>query len=390
MRPLEGVRVLDLSRVVSGPVAGRILSDLGADVVKVEPPEGDVTRLWGMEKHGVAGFYQQQNVGKRNICIDLQTADGKKLLIELANTADVVIENYRGGVMDRLGIGWSVLSQSNPKLVMLSISGFGQSGPEAKRQAYASVIQSEAGWIKRLSEFDERRPTDPIVSVADYNSGLHGTIALLAALRTAEATNIGTHIDIAMLDAMLFTDDYIHHAIDDWPVDRLGGEYWQLGDGTWIEIAGQFKFIWARMNETFSIVDTTPPGSPLNVKIKHRHIAIEQFFLALPNVNAAIEAVEKAKLPWARFNSAEEALQTPTAIHRKVVAYVDDRSGTGTTRGVIQTPYRFSAHESGVTRPTSHRGEDNREVLAEWLCMSQGLIEELEGDALLRSPAPGA
>src|SRR4051812_23750285 len=120
-RPLNGLRVLDLARVVSGPIAGRMLSDLGADVVKLEPPEGDVTRIWGEQRHGLSGFYTQQNAGKRNVCVDLKLSDSVTLVRRLAATADVVIENFRPGVLDRLGIGWSVLSADNPRLVLLSI-----------------------------------------------------------------------------------------------------------------------------------------------------------------------------------------------------------------------------------------------------------------------------
>ncbi len=386
MRPLDGVRVLDLSRVVSGPVAGRILSDLGAEVVKVEPPEGDVTRLWGLQKNGVAGFYQQHNVGKRNISIDLRKPEGVTLLTDLVEKADVLIENYRGGVMDRLGIGWSALQKVNPKLVMCSISGFGQNGPESHRQAYASVIQAEAGWVSRLSTFDERSPSDPIISIADYNSGLHGTIAILAALRAANQTNVGTHIDIAMLDSMLFTDDYIHNAIDDYPVERLGGAYWQLGDGSYIEIAGQFKYVWSQLSATYDIDDPTPPGSTLSVKISHRMLAVQQFFLSQANIDAAIEVAETANLPWARFNTPTQALQTPTAQYRRVVAYVDDRHGG--QRGVIQSPYRFSAHESGAHGFTHHRGEDNSSVLHDWLALDAEFVSKLSELGALQSDTP--
>jgi CoA:oxalate CoA-transferase len=385
MRPLVGIRVLDLSRVVSGPTVGRIFSDLGADVVKVEPPEGDVSRLWGLSKHGVSGFFQQQNVGKRNISIDFRKPDGVALLIELVTKADVLIENYRGGVMDRLGIGWTTLAAANPKLVMCSISGFGQQGPESQRQAYASVIQSEAGWVSRLSECDNRRPSDPIVSVADYNAGLHGVIGVLAALRAAQITNIGTHIDIAMLDSMLFTDDYMHHAIDNHPVDRLGGEYWELGDGTFIEVAGQFKYVWARLHESFHIADPTPAGVNLEEKIRHRRGAVEEFFAGFANVDEAVIALDQAVLPWGRYNTANEALETPTSKHRGVVVQVDDRSGTGTTRGVIQTPYRFTAYESGVDGHTSHRGEDNAAVLFDWLGRDAKSVDGLQqADVLLQ------
>ena len=368
MRPLEGVRVLDLTRVVAGPVAGRILSDLGADVVKVEPPDDDVTRLWGRTEHGVAGFFLQQNAGKRNICIDFRQPEGAVLFKRLVAKADVVIENYRGGVMDRLGIGWSALVEVNPKLVMCSITGFGQEGPEAQRQAYASVIQTEAGWVRRHAEADGRPPTDPIVSVADYNAGLHGTIALLAALRQAEKSGVGSHIDMAMFDSMVFTDDFIHYAIDQEPMRKLGGEYWKLGDGSYFEIAGAFPFVWSQLTKFAGLSDpgpSSPEEDTLEAKIVRRRGIVEQFYLSQPNHEAAAAITTRAAIAWARYNSPEDALKTPTALHRGVVAQVDDHAGG--TRGVIQTPYRFSAFESGVRGGAAYRGEHNAEVIHEWL-----------------------
>lgn len=404
MRPLEGVRVLDLSRVVAGPVVGRILSDLGADVVKIEPPDDDVTRLWGATRHGVASFYLQQNAGKRNVCIDFRSAGGVEIFKQLVTKADVLVENYRGGVMDRLGIGWPVLSGLNPRLVMCSITGFGQEGPESQRLAYASVIQTEAGWIRRAAEADERAPTDPIVSVADFNAGLHGTIALLAALRQAEKTGAGSHIDIAMFDSMVFTDDFIHHAIDDFPMLRLGGEYWRLADGSWFEIAGQFRFVWSSLARSAGLRDPGPttdadPTGPttddtvedtVEEKIRRRREVVKQFFASMPTIEAAIEAAEKAHIAWARYNTPAEALQTPTAKHRQVVAQIDDRAGG--TRGVIQTPYRFSNYESGVRGTAAYRGEHNDEVLREWL--SIGGADALESSGALQRngfvPGPAA
>ena len=135
--PLENLRVLDLARVLAGPYAGRMLSDLGADVVKIEPPDGDVTRLWGAVHNGIPGYFNFTNAGKRNLCIDLRQADGVALLKQLVERADILIENYRPGVMTRLGIGYDELSKINPALIMLSISGFGQGGPESQRPAYA-------------------------------------------------------------------------------------------------------------------------------------------------------------------------------------------------------------------------------------------------------------
>src|SRR5579884_1661980 len=127
-RPLEGVRVLDLSRALSGPYAGRLLADLGADVVKLEPPDGDMTRYLGQVRHGLSGLYTQLNAGKRNICIDLDTAEGRHVALRLAATSDVVVENFRPGVLDHLGLGWPDLSAAHPGVVLLSITGFGQTG----------------------------------------------------------------------------------------------------------------------------------------------------------------------------------------------------------------------------------------------------------------------
>src|SRR5262245_36342722 len=144
MRPLDGLRVLDMSRVLAGPYVGRMLADLGADVVKVEPPEGDVTRKWGRVTGGLSGYYTQQNVGKRDVCIDLRAPGGPELVRELASAADVVVENFRPGVMAQYGLDYATLSARNPRLVMLSISGYGQIGPEARRPSYAAVVHAES------------------------------------------------------------------------------------------------------------------------------------------------------------------------------------------------------------------------------------------------------
>ncbi|MEJ2130527.1 MAG: CaiB/BaiF CoA-transferase family protein, partial [Gammaproteobacteria bacterium] len=209
--PLEHLKVLDLSRVLAGPFAGRMLCDLGADVVKVEPPEGDITRLWGRVIAGLPGYYHQQNVGKRNISVDLRAPGATEVVFELVRQADVLIENFRPGVMDRLGLAYAKLREVNPRLIMLSISGFGQEGPESHLPAYAPVIHAEVGLIDRLSRRGRIPPKDLPLNVADTNAGLHGLVALLAAVIMRERTGVGQHIDIAMVDATTATDDQIHY-----------------------------------------------------------------------------------------------------------------------------------------------------------------------------------
>ena len=381
-RPLDGIRVLDLSRVVAGPFAGRMLADLGADVVKVEPPEGDVARVWGEKRHGVSGFFQQQNAGKRDICIDLRANGAADLVIALAARADVVIENFRAGVMKRLGLDWPILSAANSRLVMCSISGFGAHGPHSDRAAYAPVIQAESGIVSRQALSDGTSPTDPMLSIADYDAGLHSLVAILSALRMVDRTGVGTWIDMSMVDAMLATDDYVHHAIDGSPVERLGGTYWQVGDGTWMLVASPMKHFW-RVVSALGVAADVAEGASLDNKVAARHQAIASWMRAHPTIRVATAALDALNIAWGEVRTMDEAIVSPTAAHRKVVAHVDDRSGRGTTRGVIDSPYRFSAWESGVRGGAPHRGEHNAEVLVDWLGSSGSDIEALVASGVL-------
>ena len=231
--PLAGLRVLDFSRVLAGPFAGRMLSDLGADVVKVEPPDGDVTRYWGHEIANITGYFHQQNAGKKNICIDLRAPDAPGLVKQLAAEADIVIENYRPDVMDRLGVGYADLNTVNEKIIMLSISGFGRDGPESRRAAYAPVIHAEAGLIARSTRRDGVKLHDLPLSVADTNASLHGLVGVLSALHMRHRTGKGQHIDIAMIDATVATDDQLHYDLEDAiGTGPMPNEIWESGIGS--------------------------------------------------------------------------------------------------------------------------------------------------------------
>jgi len=378
--PLSSLRVLDLSRVLSGPFAGRMLSDLGADVVKVEPPGGDITRGWGAVRHGLSGYFTQQNAGKRNLCMDLDAPGSSALLLRLAQRADVMIENFRPGVLDRHGLGWASLCGLNPRLILLSISGFGQSSPEAQRPAYAPVLHAEAGIVARQAHFDAAPYTDPVLSIADTNAGLHGLVGVLAALHLRERTGHGQHVDIGMLDAMLATDDYAHFALDAVPTLRGGGEVWEAPGGP-IMITGDFRDIWRVLVGKLGLVDPTPAGAVLEDKIRLRREAAAGFFRSFPDRPALVAALDGVRLAWGDVRPTEAAFTSPSAKARGIVAAVDDRGGG--TRPVVESPYRFSAARSGVTQGASYRGEHNAEVLAEWLGASPDEIAKLEEAGVL-------
>jgi CoA:oxalate CoA-transferase len=386
-RPLDGLRVIDLSRFIAGPFAARLLSDLGADVVKIEPPAGDVTRLFGVVREGLSGLYVQQNAGKRNLCVDLKTAGAAELVLDLVRKADVVIENFRPGVMDRLGLSWSKLSEANPRVIVLSISGFGQSGPEAHRQAYAPIIHAESGWIGRRGEMLGEPPRDSVVSFADSITGLHGLIALLAAVQLRGRTGRGQQIDIAMLDSWLATDDYIHYLLDgaSAPVFQ-GGEVFEAPGGP-LMLNRTLPHVWKLLKSTYGLTSDEPANADQETKIRCRREAVVRWMASFADRESLKRALEKADLAWGEVRTSANLLDSPTIAARGVAASVED--GQGGARLVIQSPYRFSDAESGVRGRAAYLGEHNTEVLKEWLDSSEADLQRLTDGGILSSGSDG-
>ena len=381
-RPLAGLKVLDFSRVLAGPFAGRMLADLGADVVKIEPPEGDVTRLWGRRVAGIAGYFAQQNAGKRDLCLDLSRSGAAEFVARLAETADVVVENFRPGVMDRLGIGYEVLSTVNPRLVMLSISGFGQAGPESGRAAYAPIVHAESGVVARQAAFTGTPAAELPLSVADTNAALHGLVGLLAALWARERTGRGDHLDVAMLDAMLATDDHLHYALEDAEHTRpMQSEVWETAIGP-VMLSGDFRHLWKLLVEHCGVEDPTPAGASLEEKIAARRRAAADYLAGLPDREALVAALDRMNLAWGRvLDSRSAVLESATVRARGSVAAVDDRANG--TRPVVQSPYRYRHLGSGVRGPAPRRGEHNAEVLADWLGLAPAAVAELAAEGIL-------
>jgi CoA:oxalate CoA-transferase len=383
--PLSDLKVLDLTRVMAGPYGTRLLCDLGADVVKLEPPEGDITRTWGEDRNGLSGFYTQQNAGKRNICIDLKAPTGPELVRQLADRADVVVENFRPGVMERAGLGYPALRERNPRIIMLSVSGFGQTGPEIERLAYAPVIHAEAGYISRHSEMDGNPPSDPVFSLADSYSALHGTIALLSALHMRQRSGVGQHIDLCMLRTMVATDDYTHHLLDGMPIERLGGQVFDAVGGP-ILISAQWKGLWYQAKNVFGL--KAEDGADMEEKFANRQKAVREWVASYSDRNALKRDLERADLPWGDVRDAEGVFDSPTLKDRPPFAQVDD--GAGGTRRVVEAPYTFSDATSGARGRAPHRGEHNAEVLREWLALDSDEIQEFEKSATLLAEASSA
>jgi CoA:oxalate CoA-transferase len=314
------------------------------------------------------------------VCVSLTKPAGVRVIRDLAAHADVVIENFRPGVARRLGIGWEDLSAGNPRLVMLSISGYGQDEPGTPRPAFAPVIHAACGLVERQARDDGNKPTDPMLSIADLFAGLHGLVAVLAALRLRERTGAGQFIDMSMLDAMLASDDYAHHYIDCSPVGRLGGLLWETKYG-YVMTAGDRRHTWKQIAKAHGLSDGLPSEAPLVDKIAARQRVLAEWFFSLADSAAVHEGLQAAGLVGTDVLSPEQVWSGPDVARRAMVAEVDGRDGA--PRRVVQSPYRFSAAASGVQGSAPFRGEHNAEVLLEWTGMAEHEIAALKTQQVL-------
>jgi CoA:oxalate CoA-transferase len=381
--PLSGLKVLDFSRVLAGPFAGRMLCDLGADVVKVEPPDGDITRLWGANIAGIPGYYSQQNAGKKNISIDLRANGAVELVCEMVKQADILIENYRPDVMPRLGLGYEQLDEINPKLIMLSISGFGRDGPESHRPAYAPIVHAEAGLMARQARRAGIPYTDLPLSVADTNASLHGLVGLLAAVIHRERSGVGQHIDIAMIDTILVTDDQLHYDIEDSEdTGPLRNDTWETGSGA-ILVSADFRWLWKNLVEHVETFDDPSSGEmELSEKIQVRREKVGNFMIGLKSWDDVESVMARMNIAWGKVREPKEMRTQETVLSRGTITDIDNRAGG--TRPIPQSPYRFSRASSGVQGPARHRGEDNYAVLSSWLGSSAEEVKAWTDNGILK------
>lgn len=385
--PLSGIKVLDLSRVLAGPYAGRLLSDLGADVLKIEPPEGDLTRKMGVPFDDTSSYFIQQNIGKQNVCIDLKRVGAKELVHELVRGADILIENFRPGVMSRLGLGWDTLQTVNPNLIMLSISGFGQIGPERERGAYAPILHAETGMIARQNAGLDAENRDLALSVGDSCAALHGVIAILAALRHVENGGEGQHIDMSMLNAIHSTDDYANVVIEKaWSLDqqRKFYRFWDAPEGSTLIIAGPVSVLWplfSEVGELQSLWDENLTEAELE---EVRGGKIAEFLLSFETLDDLTSFLDRLSLSWGKVRQPNSEVFEQASIESRNVL-VPVRLDNGETIRTVQTPYKFSSLDSGVPRHSaiSAKGKDAVKSLSDWLGLSEAEVKKLSDDKIV-------
>jgi crotonobetainyl-CoA:carnitine CoA-transferase CaiB-like acyl-CoA transferase len=397
-RWLEGVRVLDFTQYLAGPSCTRLLTELGADVIKVEqPPHGDPSRSGSPRINRRSGAHVQQNRGKRSLCVDLGRPEGTALIRELVPHVDVVVENFSPGVMTRRGLGYETLSEIKPGLIMASVSGFGQSGPLSARPAFDIIAQAYAGIMHMTGEPDGP-PMFVGVGMGDTNAGVHAFAAIGHALFHRERSGRGTHLDISMVDALFHMHEACVHA-----VSMTHGEYVPMREGRhyqpispagtfrgpegWIVICcaqDQIDSLWRAMDRTDLIDDPRFARNRKRLENRDELTAIIEGWMATFDTDAGvIDRLAEARVPCAPVLSPADAMTEPHLRARGTVRDVEDpRVGRISVPGF---PIKSTDPLPDRELIAPALGEHNRQVLGELLGWDEDAIATYETDGILAS-----
>ena len=374
-RALAGIRVLDFSIMIAGPYGARLLADLGAEVIKIESPEGDDMRQRQPLREDAQGrqhstYFGQLNAGKRSIALDLKKPEALALVKRLAMTADVVIENFRPGVMQRLGLGAEVLRALNPKLIFCSISGYGQSGANAERAAYAMLVQAESGFERTLARYagNDGRPVPTATFVADLLGGIFACSAVQSALVQRARTGEGQVVDVALMDCMLNLLIYEMQEAQ-FPVRAPRPIYGPVAasDGD-VLIAP----VTVRNFEALRDVTQLPAlrDDPRFATLPSRSgnwpamMSVIEQWTRTRTVADVVQQLEAAGVPCARYNEPADSLADAHLAERGLFAQVHDAAGSFAG---VNAPWQMSAAGSAIGARVPALGEHTEEVLGRWL-----------------------
>jgi crotonobetainyl-CoA:carnitine CoA-transferase CaiB-like acyl-CoA transferase len=396
---LEGYKALDFTQFVAGPTVTKLMAEMGAEVIKVElAPDGDRSRGMPFVKNQRSGYFVQQNRGKLSLCVDPRLEEGKKIIRDLIPQMDVLVENFAPGVIARMGFDYAAVRALNPKIIMCSVSTFGQSGPLAQDPGYDFIGQAYAG-VTSLSGEEGGAHFPPMLAIGDVSTGVHGLAAVACALLYRGRTGEGQHLDISLVDA------YFHYH-DIWvqSLSASGGTVKPSRTGLHYAIlapAGMFKaregyiFIfawldhhWAKLSELMGQPDLACDprfiDNPSRVKNRGDVIAIiEKWLQSLPSDEAAVETLREARIPSAPVLTVEQAMRHPHLIERQTVQTVHDR-----LLGEMQIPgfpLRFSSFPERLELDAPFLGEHNSRILGSYLGYTPEQVSRLEHDGVLRN-----
>ncbi len=371
--PLKGIRVIELARILAGPWAGQTLADLGADVIKVEAPEGDDTRRWGppfVENGGekTAAYFHSANRGKRGITCDFRTAEGQELVRKLVADADVVIENFKVGGLAKYGLDWESLRKVNPRLVYCSITGFGQDGPYAHRAGYDFIIQGMSG-LMSVTGAPDGQPQKVGVAVTDIFTGVYAATGILAALIQRGRTGEGQQVDMALLDVAtsIMANQAMNYLASGKVPGMMGNAHPNLApyavfdckDG-WLILATGNDGQYQRLCKILGLGDmATAPEYRTNAdRIANREEMTRRITAATKTWSKVdlLAACEAEGVPAGPINSLDEVFADPQVIARKLQIAPEGLPG-------LRSPMTFSGAELALDRPAPRLGQHQDEVL---------------------------
>ncbi|GGN59745.1 CoA transferase [Novosphingobium indicum] len=392
--PLAGVRVLDFTRVLAGPAASLALADLGAEVFKIEPPgTGDETRTFPPMRDGESHYYLAINRGKRSIVVDLKSAEGIALVKDLAAKCDVLVENYRPGVMDRLGLGYETIKAINPRLIYCSISGYGQTGPLKDRPSFDIVLQAMSGALSMNGEPDGL-PMKLGIPLGDLVGGINGPIGILSALYERERTGMGRHIDISLMDGLMGMLGYIAQLAFFTGKDpqRVGSQHPNLvpygifpaNDGS-IVIACLTPSFWSRVCRSIErpelIEDARYDTLEKRRDAREEVNAIVSAFTEQHTVDDLVEIFTHHEVPHAPILGVTEALSQPQAVARDMVVQTDH--ATLGSIPIVNRSIRFTDAEQPVPEAPPVLGQHTETILSDVLELSPERIAALRAAGVI-------
>jgi len=392
--PLEGIRVLDVSRWVAGPFCALVLGDLGADVVKIESHKGgDDSRVVQPQVNGESIYFMVFNRNKRGVTLNFRHPNGPAILRQMAAQADVLIENFRPGTMEAMGCSYSTLSEINPRLVMVSISGFGQDGPLARRPCFDSIAQAKSG-LEALTGWPDQPPALAGTMVADYATALYAAIGILAALRRRDKTGRGQVVDVALLDSLL---SMLMTAIPEYLL--LGNIIQRQGNRAryvaptgafktkngWVQISGGQDNLFVRLLKAMGREEQLQDPRFANVAARVENIEEVHAFVEAWTMQHTAEEIEsildQAEVPSSKVCTVEDVVRNPQVHHRQQILEVPHpKAGKVPLHGVT---IKLSESPGSVRRPAPTLGQHNAEVYGEWLGLSAAEVAVLREEGAI-------
>lgn len=388
---LDGVRVLEFSALIAGPSAGRYLSDHGAEVIKLERyPGGDASRVANRFGAARSPMYVQQNSGKKGLCVDLTRPEGLEIARELVRHADVVIEAFTPGVMAKLGLGYEDLQALNPKIILCSISGFGQTGPNTKRPGYAHIAHSMTGWLAMqfLHRDPPEQPRGPGIAVADVTAGLTAFGAICAALFKRERTGRGEWVDVALFDALFAAnDETLQRCLIDGTARPAYHPVHKTRDGYVTANIGPDYRAWQNICKAMGRPELLDDPRFASLEAVNRHsadaVSLLAGWLATLSSADAERILTEHHVVVGVVKTVQEAVRQPQTLARKLIAPVDDPI-LGRI-DVINSGVKFSDAQVHVRSHAPTLGEHNHSVLRELLGFDEERIAALQVSGVLRS-----